>query len=412
MAASLLFGASVAFAQVASTTATTTDATTAATATTTSPVATTTSPVATTTAATVPVATALPVMPQPAPVLSAIARFSGTISGASAGGFNLVNSKGRSIAVIPAASIAVLVNEQQSSFASLLNGMQASVYGTWAGSTTTISASLVNADLANTSGTITNVNGMGFTVTSGTHSINVTPASSAVVVIDHTPSSASALTNGMTVSVYGTWTDSTHATITGTVISATHASVGGKVGQVGSGQFVVVNSSGKQITVNSSPATTILKSGVPSAFSSILDGAPVSAYGTWTDSTQSTLNASSIYVNGNGNETTGGGWCYTFYNNLRVGSQGADVYNLQIALNQSGFIVPETSTYDQSTASAVSGFQEKYASAILIPNGLTYGTGYVGTATRNKLNALYACPNPINAGGNGSSDGGSSNGGW
>ena len=66
-----------------------------------------------------------------------------------------------------------------------------------------------------------------------------------------------------------------------------------------------------------------------------------------------------------------------------------------------------TGAFDDQTASAVTGFQQKYASQILTPSGLTNGTGYVGKATRTKLNSLFGCgvisaplptPIPINGG--------------
>ncbi|MBI1866227.1 MAG: hypothetical protein HYS02_00470, partial [Candidatus Staskawiczbacteria bacterium] len=47
--------------------------------------------------------------------------------------------------------------------------------------------------------------------------------------------------------------------------------------------------------------------------------------------------------------------------------------------------------FDERLASAVSEFQEKYASEILAPYGLKRGTGYVGPSTRKKLNTLYGC---------------------
>jgi len=40
------------------------------------------------------------------------------------------------------------------------------------------------------------------------------------------------------------------------------------------------------------------------------------------------------------------------------------------------------------TQQAVIRFQEKYASEILTPLGLPNGTGYVGAATRSKINQL------------------------
>ena len=86
-------------------------------------------------------------------------------------------------------------------------------------------------------------------------------------------------------------------------------------------------------------------------------------------------------------------WCHTFNSNLGYANTGAEVSALQTALTKNGFDVSgDTSgTYDDATASAVSGFQEKYASTVLTPKYLTHGTGYVGSSTRVKLNALYGC---------------------
>lgn len=375
-AAAVVLGfASVSFAQVVTTSASsTTNATT-------------------TTATTTAVVTSAPVVSTPT-----TARFSGVISSLGQGGFTLTNTAGRAITIVPAAGALVFVNEEPSAVASLANGMQGNVYGTWAGSTTTINASFINADSASVSGVITGVSGTNVTVTSGTHTITVVPAGT--VLVDHLVGSTASLVSGMTITAYGTWTDQSHSTINAAFVNANHAGVSGKVGQVNGNQITVVNGSGKQISVQAGSAT-ILKSGVPSSLAAILDGVSVSVYGLWTDATESALTAVDVFVSGTGTDTSSPNWCYTFYNNLRVGSQGTEVSNLQTALTQSGFGVPVTGNYDQTTASAVSGFQEKYASDILTPNGLSYGTGFVGAATRGKLNALYACSDPINAQGAG-----------
>jgi hypothetical protein len=95
-------------------------------------------------------------------------------------------------------------------------------------------------------------------------------------------------------------------------------------------------------------------------------------------------------------------WCYTFNRNLRIGEHGTAVTNLQIALSKEGLYTltngNASGTFDEGVASAVVAFQEKYASEILTPNGLAHGTGYVGLATRTKLNALYGCNNNGNNG--------------
>ncbi len=87
--------------------------------------------------------------------------------------------------------------------------------------------------------------------------------------------------------------------------------------------------------------------------------------------------------------------CHTFSANLRVGSQGSEVQWLQKLLEKEGFAIDSNeennSDFGESTASVVTGFQEKYRSEILTPNGLSFGTGFFGASTRAKLNKLYGC---------------------
>lgn len=87
---------------------------------------------------------------------------------------------------------------------------------------------------------------------------------------------------------------------------------------------------------------------------------------------------------------------YYFYRDLHLGDKGEDVKALQIELNKNtatqlttfgpGSAGQETGVFGPLTESAVKRYQEGYAQEVLNPIGLTQGTGFVGMATRNKLN--------------------------
>jgi len=104
---------------------------------------------------------------------------------------------------------------------------------------------------------------------------------------------------------------------------------------------------------------------------------------------------------------SGGGstqaWCYDFNNNLTIGGEGAEVRALQAALAREGFDVGKyRGYYGNKTASAVTGFQQKYKREVLTPAGLSYGTGFFGPSTIKKMNNLYGCANGGGSGGGGS----------
>ncbi|MDD5621514.1 MAG: peptidoglycan-binding domain-containing protein, partial [Candidatus Pacebacteria bacterium] len=84
---------------------------------------------------------------------------------------------------------------------------------------------------------------------------------------------------------------------------------------------------------------------------------------------------------------------FTFQTNLKLGSNNSDVVYLKKVLDVE---VPTHSAwtgtpyFGTGTKAAVITFQEKYATEVLAPFGLTAGTGFVGASTRAKLNALLA----------------------
>lgn len=63
---------------------------------------------------------------------------------------------------------------------------------------------------------------------------------------------------------------------------------------------------------------------------------------------------------------------------------------LQEVLRAQGYAVTASGNYDIATKTAVAQFQQKYASEILAPYGLRYGSGNAGNATIKKLNDVMA----------------------
>ena len=98
------------------------------------------------------------------------------------------------------------------------------------------------------------------------------------------------------------------------------------------------------------------------------------------------LAASTSYVDCSAG--TGGGASYT--RNLILGARGEDVRRLQLFLVVRGYLTSgsDTGYFGLMTKAALIRFQEAYASEILIPNGLTRGSGFFGAATRAKVEAL------------------------
>ncbi|MBI4114444.1 MAG: hypothetical protein HY445_01225 [Candidatus Niyogibacteria bacterium] len=85
------------------------------------------------------------------------------------------------------------------------------------------------------------------------------------------------------------------------------------------------------------------------------------------------------------------GFSHVFNTNLSQGMDNSEVAALQQALDLEGCFTfaSYTGYFGSITRDGVNCFQNKYASEVLTPLGLTGATGYVGPGTRAKLNALY-----------------------
>jgi len=89
---------------------------------------------------------------------------------------------------------------------------------------------------------------------------------------------------------------------------------------------------------------------------------------------------------------------FVFEKDLRLGESSSDILELQKFLNKStdtrvsdsgpGSLGSETNYFGSKTLQSVIKFQEKYRNEILVPNGLTSGTGFVGPSTRKKINEI------------------------
>lgn len=88
-----------------------------------------------------------------------------------------------------------------------------------------------------------------------------------------------------------------------------------------------------------------------------------------------------------------------FTKNLKLGDTDAEVLLLQKTLNEdpdtmvssdgAGSMGNETTYFGQKTKTAVIKLQNKHAGEVLIPNGLSSGTGYFGPSTRAMLNTAH-----------------------
>lgn len=108
--------------------------------------------------------------------------------------------------------------------------------------------------------------------------------------------------------------------------------------------------------------------------------------------------------NWNGSGTGNSGFCYTFSNSFSSNGvlNSDEVTALNKVLSAEGFAT--VTSQPVFSEQAVKNFQAKYSDEILKPIGLSTPTGFVGAATRSKLNKLYGCKttgNSGNEGGNG-----------
>ena len=90
---------------------------------------------------------------------------------------------------------------------------------------------------------------------------------------------------------------------------------------------------------------------------------------------------------------------FRFDHNIDFGAADPDVRELQIYLNTNGFRVAdngpgspghEVDVFDAATKVALSKFQTAHAAQILVPFGITKGTGRFGNATRKYINEMQS----------------------
>lgn len=144
-------------------------------------------------------------------------------------------------------------------------------------------------------------------------------------------------------------------------------------------------------------------------------GTPVPAIESGGGSSVITDNSTPLVINGNSNENLNNitenensqttenpeinqAKLYKFLTNLKLGSRGEDVKELQKILNKNGFVLTndgygalgnETSFFGRLTHNAVVKLQNEYSDLILKPLNIKNGTGIFGPSTRAFLNSQY-----------------------
>ncbi len=105
-----------------------------------------------------------------------------------------------------------------------------------------------------------------------------------------------------------------------------------------------------------------------------------------------TASAATVILGPSGTQnsaTTSSSPIFTFTRSLSLGMTGQDVSALNNILDlEFNTTIANPSTFSAATQNYVISLQERYATDILIPNGLSAGTGYVGPSTIKKLDTL------------------------
>ncbi len=159
----------------------------------------------------------------------------------------------------------------------------------------------------------------------------------------------------------------------------------------------------QQITATTQQASDTAKQQISSIAQNILNNIKSSdTYFIKQFQTTQTSSNSTGQTTGTVTRTTSGGsssspnsiQCPIINRNLKVGDSGSDVLTLSNTLVNEGLLATPTANFDSTVSDAVTAYQQKHASQILTPLGLSSGTGIVGASTRNYLNSHTNCSSP------------------
>ena len=209
-------------------------------------------------------------------------------------------------------------------------------------------------------------------------------------------SSAISVTSSKTIKAISCYANSTSSTVASFAYTISIPSSGGGGG--GGGSFTVVAS--PTPTPTPTPSPTVSPSPTPSVSSKPLSQMTITELQAEIARLMALILQLQTQQSGVTQPITVPNLCsgISFSRNLELGMSGNDIKCLQSFLNQSadtmvtasGIGSPgrETTYFWSLTKAAVIKFQDKYASEVLIPLGLSKGTGFVGPSTRAKLNEL------------------------